>query len=80
MLYTVGETEKYEQYIKEQGTISKAVGGSVWSSKEAAQKYLKERGLLGKFTVYGIDAGWNDTEYTGNPWRDLKIVAKIIEL
>jgi len=80
MLYTVGKTKEYERYFREQGTPKKAVGGSVWYSRESAERYLHEAGLDKDFSIYGVKAKWEDTEYTGQPFRNLKIEAELVRL
>jgi len=80
MLYTVGKTALYERYFEEQEKPRKAIGGAVWYSRDAAEKYLEDTGQKKKFTVYGVLADWNDTEYTGEVYRSLKIEADLVKL
>lgn len=83
MIYTLGHTQSYEFYFDEQSTPRKKgrtedyVGGSVWRTKEEAQKRCPE-----DYSVYGVIADW-DTDTTpskhGN-WHDLLIDALLVRL
>ena len=83
MIFTVGHTENYEQYFVEYIDVPKLgrtdgyPGGSVWESKEDAEKHCPNG-----FSVYGVMSDWdNDTEPSeeGN-WNDLLVDAKLIKL
>ena len=83
MIYTVGNTKDYTRYFLEQGTPKKKgktpsfVGGSVWPTKEEAQKFCPI-----DFSVYGVNADWEkDTEpdITGL-WNNLLIDAELVQL
>jgi len=68
MIYTVGYTENYLKCFKEQGFLKKMgknesyAGGSVWKTREEAEKYCEENCDKG-YSVFGVIADWDkDTE------------------
>ena len=90
MIYTLGHTDSYEQYFKEQGTPQKKgktsdyEGGTVWQYEKDALKYLEECCPPG-FSIYGVEANWNkDTERSKGELdclsRSLKCDAKLVKL
>jgi hypothetical protein len=63
MIFTVGRTAGYEQYIDNPGGAKKGIGGSVWRFYKGAYCYLEATNQLGEYTVYAVDADWfKDTE------------------
>ena len=89
MIYTIGHKKSYERYFHEQGTPEKMgrkyndsgrctySGGSVWKTKEEAQKYCHA-----KYSVYGVEADWEkDTEKseTGK-WHDLLKTSPLVKI
>jgi hypothetical protein len=86
MLYTIGKTESYEQYFREQRTPRKLgrivgyEGGSIWLTREDAENYLKETGQT-DYSVYGVRARIEDTEEVkGRPWRSLLVTSDLVKL
>lgn len=77
MIYTVGNTENYERFFSEQRNPRKAIGGSVWQTKEEAAKHIGWT-----HSVFGVDADWEkDTIKKGDhSWNDLLIEANLIRL
>lgn len=93
MIYTIGHTENYERYFKEQGTPQKLgktddyfseeypdgkyPGGSVWKTREEAQK-----GCHPDYSVYGVDADWDTQTYNnpGESFHSLLVTANLIKL
>jgi len=64
MIYTIGHTESYEKYFKEQevprklGKAKDYIGGSVWETFEEAKQNCPVN-----YSVYGVKADWKkDTE------------------
>lgn len=95
MIYTIGKTEAYEQYFREQENPQKGITGSVWETWRAAwwhtrkpkSLYYKEydcyvRALVyNGYSVYGVVASWKwHTINTGNGWNDLLIPASLIKV
>ena len=85
MIYTVGKTEVYEDYMAKDKNPEKAKGGSVWRTKDDARGYLFSTKQDKTFSVYGIEADWEkDTEAVqGDPpptWRALTKSAKLVKL
>lgn len=58
MIYTVGDKQLYARYIRQQGTVQKGVGGSVWRTLEDVEKYLLDTKQQGIFDIFGVDASW----------------------
>lgn len=84
MIYTIGHKESYERYFEEQGTPRKLgrtnnhSGGSVWKTKEEAQKACDIN--IG-FAVYGVIADWDkDTVPTLDPWNELLITSELCKI
>lgn len=82
MIYTAGFAAIYEQsfrdlaptHPKKKGRDGDYPGGSVWRTREDAQRYLDEAGQAATYRVYGVDADWDtDTEpsRSSGPWHDL---------
>lgn len=69
MIYTIGHYDSYEQYFGEYPKPQKAIGGSVWQTREEARKFCGK-----DYAVYGVDASW-DMDTVPNPdggeWHDL---------
>lgn len=87
MIYTIGNTLSYEKYFanpeywKETGVPQKAIGGSVWKTKDEVLEYLSIGYHGADFTIYGVSADWEkDTENTGKPWNNLLRDADLIIL
>ena len=82
MVYTVGKTEVYEDYIAKDSNPEKAKGGSVWRTKDDARNYLLGTSQDKTFSIYGIEADWEkDTEAVlGSPWRALTRKARIVRI
>lgn len=83
MIFTVGRTEAYEQYFREQSVPMKRgrdddyEGGSVWRTASEASAAAPAG-----YSVYGVDADWSvDTapSPTG-PWRSLLRDAALIRV
>jgi hypothetical protein len=80
MIYTIGKTELYEQYFKERRTVKKQgrtkdyPGGSVWQTREEAEKCCSKG-----YSVYGVEADWErDTTYSDAVIDDMKkIIVKM---
>jgi hypothetical protein len=77
MIYTIGNTESYEQYFREQESPMKSIGGSVWKTIEDAKLFCPE-----SFTIYGVIADWeNDTvNFDNTQWNDLTRDALLVKL
>ena len=85
MIYTVGNTESYEKYFKEQKYPKKKgkdfesgyEGGSVWKTESEARKHCSSG-----YSVYGVEAEWEkDTESIDNQeWNNLMIDSLLIKL
>jgi len=81
MIFTIGRTDIYEQYLDTDLNPRKSHGGSVWPSLVTARNYLTQAQLF-EFSVYGVDADWDmdtiieeDQEY-----RSLTRVAKLLRI
>ena len=80
MVFTVGLTEQYENYIDTDENVGKGKGGSVWHTRQDAQYYLDKTGQS-DYSVYGVYADWyEDAEVTENEWRALTHEAKLFRL
>lgn len=92
MIYTIGHTESYLQYFKEQDIPKKLgrrenlngeyyPGGSVFKTYEDALDYLQKRKLI-DYSIFGVLADWNnDTEYDGKSlYNDLLYDSNLILL
>ncbi len=83
MIFTIGHTESYKQYLSKQekcmklGRTENYRGGSVWQTKEEAEKFCPV-----DYSVYGLKADWNkDTEPNpNNCWSDLLYDREIVDL
>lgn len=83
MIYTVGKEELYELYFYKQGSPRKMgrtdtyPGGSVWKTKEEAEKFCKEG-----YKVYGVEADWDrDTEKSENgDCHDLLVSSYLVRI
>lgn len=82
LIYTVGKTEVYGDYMAKDKNPEKAKGGSVWRTRDDARGYLLETKQDKTFSVYGIEADWDkDTEPTlEGQWRALTRKARLIKL
>lgn len=82
MIYTVGKTEVYEDYMAKDKNPEKAKGGSVWRTRDDARGYLLESKQDKTFSVYGVEADWEkDTEPTlEGKWRALTRKARLVKL
>lgn len=81
MIFTVGRTKGYEKYMDEDPKPGKGEGGSVWETREEAERYLEETGQS-DYSVYGVLAYW-DTETAaveGVTWRSLTRPADLVRL
>lgn len=86
MIYTIGHTESYRKYVREQspakpeklGRTAEYEGGSVWRTIEEAVANCPEG-----YSVWGVIADFDkDTEPNrdGNPWNDLLRDAELVDL
>lgn len=83
MIYTIGHRESYEQYFSEEENPQKLgreigyVGGSVWRTKEDAEKFCPP-----DYSVYGVNADWcsQTTQSLDGDWHDLLITSNLIKL
>jgi len=83
LIYTIGRTESYESYFREQQNPQKLgrehdyAGGSVWKTKEDAQASCPEG-----CSVYGVLADW-DTETVkgeGDNFHDLLVTSLLVKI
>lgn len=82
MLYTIGHTKSYLQYFDEcdkpmkKGKTSKYEGGSVWLTKEEAQRHCPNN-----YSVFGVKCTINDTELhpKGKSYRCLLISSELVK-
>jgi len=83
MIFTIGKTEYYERYFREQdcprklGKTNDYEGGSVWKTREEAQKFCPEG-----YSVYGVEADWGkDTEPNENgDYHNLLVTSPLVRL
>ncbi len=83
MIFTVGNTENYDRYFREQKTPKKKgrtpnyTGGTVWKTFLEAEKHLRPG-----YSVYGVDADWEtETEKSAKgDWHDLLVDSNLIKL
>jgi len=77
MIYTIGHKASYFEYLSRPEPCLKAVGGSVWKTKEDAQKHCNEN-----YEVFGVVAEWRvDTKPNKNgQWDDLLVNSEIVKL
>ena len=76
LIYTVGAQELYDDVVRS-GISYKAKGGSVWKTKEEAEKYTNRIFVNGKNVpgrVYGVKARWNLDVKDGVLIRKAKLV------
>lgn len=87
MIYTLGHTENYGQYFREQDCPMKKgrsesegySGGSVWKTRKEVEDYIREHNL--PYSVYGVLADWEkDTVPTENLWNELLIDAPLVQI
>lgn len=89
MIYTLGKTEAYERYFRDNYPVptyklgrrllpKKYPGGSVWQTREDAQRFAD---INPGFSVYTVDADWiTDTVPSSDgDWHDLLRDAVIVE-
>lgn len=79
MIYTVGRSDIYEEYIARDRYPRKAAGGSVWKNRNEAEEFAGNG-----FNTYGVLARWGqDTEPVdelGANWHALKKAAELVKL
>lgn len=88
MIYTIGYTESYETYFKEQTCPEKLgrtndyngeyySGGCVWKTYEEAFRNCPKG-----YSVYGVLASWeHDTEPSKDgPYNDLLVTSKLVKI
>ena len=88
MIFTIGHTESYQRYFKEQDTPMKLgrvnsedfpnyPGGSVWKTYEEAKNNCPPL-----YSVYGVLADWEeDTVLNENgSWNDLLVTSALVDL
>jgi len=83
MIYTLGLTESYERYFREDAEPRKAVGGSVWRTEAEVEAYKRHRpSWLNDYSIYGVEADWErDTKpVEGARWHELTREAKLVKL
>jgi len=93
VIFTVGKTEIYEPYLRDDPEAAKLgrgndhagnyySGGSVWKTREAAQAYLDLTNIQKEFSVYGVLADWEtQTEAEpGKEWHRLLVTSKLVKL
>lgn len=78
MIYTIGKTKIYEDYMERDPlTASKGVTGSVWETFVQAKMY-RDRQASG-WSVYGVEADWlKDTKDIGEDFRSLTKDCKLV--
>ena len=90
MIFTLGHTESYERYFREQGTPKKLgrnksyEGGTVWETQAEAQKYVNICCPDG-YSVYGVEADWDkdtiiDIILYADKTRSLKRTSKLVKV
>jgi hypothetical protein len=86
MIYTVGQTDIYEEVWSrgvnpgKKGKSEDCIGGSVWKTREEAQAYLDKHPNL-EYSIYGVDADWDkDTEPSEREWHNLLIDSPLVRL
>ena len=83
MIYTIGHTKSYLRYFEESGKVYKKgrtpdyCGGSVWKTKEDAEKHVKKG-----YSVFGVLADWDAETVPSNNgnWNDLLVEAELVIL
>ncbi|MNC01391.1 hypothetical protein D3C81_958480 [compost metagenome] len=91
MIYSIGLKNYYEQRFlefkdnpcdfKKMGKTDDYIGGSVFQTKELAEKFLIEN-VIEDFGIYGVLADWDkDTEESNcHWWNNLLIDAQLIRI
>lgn len=85
MIYTIGRTKNYERYLDEYsrprklGRTKRYRGGSVWDTREKAQRYADK---YPGYRVYGVLAEWNNQTEPSKvgPWHDLLADSILVRL
>jgi len=79
MIFTIGRYDDsiFENNPLKMGRAEDYPGGSVWKSKEEAEKHLQEG-----YKVYGVMADWEtETEPSQDgDWNDLLVDAPLVKL
>lgn len=87
MIYTIGHTESYERYFKEQeadegypkkiGRNTEYPGGSVWKTFDNALRHCPNG-----YSVYGVLANWEKDTKPSNEgdWHDLLVDSTLVKL
>ena len=75
MIYTIGHTESYHRYFREQRTPKKLgrcidegkiyIGGTVWETEAEARRYCPKN-----YSVFGVIAKWGKDTYFVNNQED----------
>lgn len=86
MLYTIGHTESYEQYFREDNVPKKLgidgayQGGIVFETVDEAEKYLAKKNYTG-YSVYGLKTTRkNRHQLQGEDFWRIKISSELIKL
>ena len=92
MIFTVGRTDVYEPYLRDDPDAAKLgrgqdhegnyyAGGAVWKTRDAAQIYLDKTGLKNVFSIYGVMVDWEtQTEpEPGQEWHRLLVTSKLVK-
>jgi hypothetical protein len=83
MIYTIGKTDLYEEYINSDPDAAKGRSGMVWETLDSTKEYMESSSVAYRsFGIYMVDADWDsDTEIVdGESWRVLNKSAKLIKI
>lgn len=81
LIYTIGKRSIYGQALRENPTVSKLAGGSVWKTLDEALTYWANLPDSSEWRVYGVLASWDEDvrERSDCGWGDLTRDATIVD-
>lgn len=74
-IFTVGHTSSYKRYFKEIPNVKKAIGGSVFPTREIAERYRGDNQ-----SIFLVKARWGIDIKLNSDFGDLLVEANIYDI
>ena len=92
MIFTIGYTESYRKALdRHDGKVfkfgcdpdSNYLGGIVFETYEEALRYIREFDLQGRYSIFKLDADWEEDTYVADDYlayltRDALIIEEVL--